>query len=79
MAKGSGERGFKALLEDIEAKLRAVAEGHGILVQRSERLEARFGAVEERIGWVEQAVTETNDKLGQLISRFDAYERSHTN
>jgi predicted nuclease with TOPRIM domain len=44
---------FEALLEEIQTHVKVIAEGHGALVQRMDRLEARFGGLETRFDKLE--------------------------
>lgn len=91
MAKGTPnpdretERRFEVLLERIESQVRAVAEGHGLLVKElretrqmlEKRLEFLEKATMEGFGKVWEAQQQTNRRLDELVGKLDAHERAH--
>ena len=60
---------FEILLEEVRSALQTVAEGHGSLVQRMDRLEQRMDRLEQRLDRVEQ-------RLDLLERRVDALENA---
>ena len=61
------ERETRVLFEDVRSELKIVAEGHGLLVGRLDRVEGRLDKVEGRLDNIE-------GKLTQHDGRFDRIE-----
>jgi hypothetical protein len=86
MKKDSGkERGFTVVLEEVRAELKAVAEGHAVLERQIQQSRT---SVEQRVGFLEHAVTEgfqrvhirfdrVEAEIGQLVTRFNTHEQAH--
>lgn len=67
------ERQFVALLEEMDSKITAIAEGHDVL--RRELQETRT-SLEQRM---DAGFTDLRLAVGALSSRLEAHERSHSN
>ena len=74
------------MLEEVRAKLKVVAEGHGGLTKEIQQTRA---SLETRIDDLEQAmfkgfdrvwgaVNQVDSNLAQMSVRFDAHEQTHT-
>lgn len=66
---------YEILFEEMSSKIQLVLEGHATLDRRIEHLQQNVNDVRKELGHVEEAVTETNQRLDMLMNRFDAHER----
>jgi chromosome segregation ATPase len=62
---------FEVLLESIETKVNVIAEGHGALVERLDRMERRF---ETRFDGLESRFDGLESRFDGLESRFNGLE-----
>jgi chaperonin cofactor prefoldin len=62
---------FEVLLESIETKVKVIAEGHGALVERLDRMERRF---ETRFDVLESRFTRLEMKVDGLEMKIDGLE-----
>jgi chromosome segregation ATPase len=69
---------FEVLLESIETKVNVIAEGHGALVERLDRMErrfeARFDGLESRFDGLESRFDGLESRFNGLESRFNGLE-----
>jgi chromosome segregation ATPase len=76
---------FEVLLESIETKVNVIAEGHGALVERLDRmerrfetrfdvLESRFDGLESRFNGLETKVDRLETKVDRLETKVDGLE-----
>ncbi len=67
--------GFAALVEQVRSEVRAVAAGHSSLVRGQKELRAMIAAVDTRVGFVENAVTdgfrEIRTTLNEINKRIE--------
>ena len=70
---------YEVLYEEIKAMFQVVSEGHGTLDQKIESLLGEVRGMRKELGHVEEAVTESRQRLDVLINRFEAHEHAHTN
>jgi len=66
---------FEVLLESIETKVTVIAEGHGALVERLDRMErkfeTRFDVLESRFDVLESRFNGLDTKVGRLETKVD--------
>lgn len=77
MARQPSERArLEVLLEDIQTRVRVVAEGHSTLSRQMEEILAELKGVRaelgQRIGFVEAAVSELSARFGEHLSAHTA-------
>jgi hypothetical protein len=57
---------FEVLLEDVLTRVKAVAEGHGALVQRFDRLDVSFEKLDKKVDTVELFAIDAQRRLKRI-------------
>ena len=77
--KFDSKRETRVLLEDVRSQLRVVAEGHGLLVIRLDRVEAklsehdhRFDRIEVRLDHMEGQLSQLQNQVGSVLTDHES-------
>ena len=79
MEKDRKKERYEVLYEDIKSMFQAVSEGHSTLDRKIDGLLGEVRGMRGALGHVEQAVTESRQRLDTLINRFEAHDHAHAN
>ena len=64
---------FEVLLEDVQTKLKVIAEGQGAVDQRLEKIEGRLGGLETRFDKLEIRFDVLEHRFNRIEHRFDEF------
>jgi hypothetical protein len=78
-SKDQSERDqYTVVLEDVQDKLKILAEGVGTLRQQMEvRFQGLESGINQRFAILEQAIRETCEEVKQLGKRLETHEKTH--
>ncbi|MDD5496360.1 MAG: hypothetical protein PHP46_04590 [Candidatus Omnitrophica bacterium] len=74
MKREDCDRRTNVLLEEMNSSIKVIAEGHGGITNRLDKIESRLGAVESRLGSVEGEVYAVKMAVFDLNSRLARVE-----
>ena len=68
------ERETRVLLEDVRSQLKVVAEGHGLLVGRLDKVEAKLTEHDQRFDRIDGRLDRVEGRLDGVDGRLDGVE-----
>ena len=71
------QRQQNVLLEDIRKKVETVAEGHSILSQKMDKMDAKLEEHDKRFDRIEMVLTDTNTRVKKLEQKVDTVTIDH--
>ena len=77
MSEYDSHRQQNVLLEDIRKKVETVAEGHSILNQKIDRIDAKLEEHDKRFDRIEMVLTDTNTRVKKLEQKVDTVTTDH--
>lgn len=62
---------FEVLLEDVQRNVRILAEGHGVVVERLDRLDSKVSSLDTKVSSLDTDMREVKQRLGRIEDHLE--------